>query len=585
MKKTALSMMLILLLLGSQMAISDQVLPAASSSSPVGTAITYQGLLQTGDGPVDDNCDFEFSLWDAAIGGAPVGAPQPAVNLPVVNGLFAVQLDFGSEAFTGEARWLETAVRCPAGSGDYTTMTPRQALNPVPYAMFSQDLRLPFSNWTDSALPGFEVENRGEGPAGRFSINNPESESHALKAHSNGSMAAFGAFASNEANAINAVVNGTGSALHLSIDNPGSNGSLINASTNGLGGGAFININNPESGHSALRASTNGTGSAGSFNSTGSGTTLSAHSTGSGNAFWGRVEGTGDLAFLQIDNPENTGSLINASTNGLGMGASIRIDNPENDYAALQASTNGSGKAIYGSAHGSATAVSGWSFGSGQAATFQSEGTGGALWLGIRNPENTGSVIDASTNGLGSGASIRIHNPENGHSAFHASTDGSGRAATFQNVGSGDGVGISSPPGTVGLSVVGGSKNAVIATSEGARLLYEEESSAAWFTDYGFGRLSGDSVFIAIDHLFAETVNLEEPYHVFLQAYGDAELYVSQRTVEGFEVRLRAGDPDVEFSYRLVATRRGYEGKRLERAPWADDDPNLYPASQEGDSR
>ena len=50
----------------------------------------------------------------------------------------------------------------------------------------------------------------------------------------------------------------------------------------------------------------------------------------------------------------------------------------------------------------------------------------------------------------------------------------------------------------------------------------------------------------------------------------------------GHEVRLvssdRAGDPEVEFSYRLVATRRGYEGKRLEHAAWADNDPNLYPA-------
>jgi len=43
-------------------------------------------------------------------------------------------------------------------------------------------------------------------------------------------------------------------------------------------------------------------------------------------------------------------------------------------------------------------------------------------------------------------------------------------------------------------------------------------------------------------------------------------------------VRLRAGDPGVEFSYRLVAARRGYEDKRLEPAAWADDDPNLYPA-------
>lgn len=33
---------------------------------------------------------------------------------------------------------------------------------------------------------------------------------------------------------------------------------------------------------------------------------------------------------------------------------------------------------------------------------------------------------------------------------------------------------------------------------------------------------------------------------------------------------LKDGDPNAEFSYRIVAKRLGFEGKRLERAPWAD---------------
>jgi hypothetical protein len=71
-------------------------------------------------------------------------------------------------------------------------------------------------------------------------------------------------------------------------------------------------------------------------------------------------------------------------------------------------------------------------------------------------------------------------------------------------------------------------------------------------------------------------VNLEEPYHVFLEEYGGADLYVTNRTAESFEVRVQSGEPNVEFSYRLVAKRLGMEGERLERAPRADDDPNLY---------
>ena len=41
--------------------------------------------------------------------------------------------------------------------------------------------------------------------------------------------------------------------------------------------------------------------------------------------------------------------------------------------------------------------------------------------------------------------------------------------------------------------------------------------------------------------------------------------------------RVLQGDGNVEFSYRLMAKRLGYESAMLERAPWADDDPNLYP--------
>lgn len=141
----------------------------------------------------------------------------------------------------------------------------------------------------------------------------------------------------------------------------------------------------------------------------------------------------------------------------------------------------------------------------------------------------------------------------------------------------GNGVLVSVPGNRTGLSVTGGSKSALVATNDGARSLYCEEASEVWFADYGFGRLEGGLAVIAIDPVFAQTVNLAEPYHVFLQAYGDADLYIASRNTESFQVRLREGDPTVEFSYRLVAKRRGFEEKRLERAPWADNDANLFP--------
>jgi hypothetical protein len=50
---------------------------------------------------------------------------------------------FGGSAFNGETRWLETAVRCPAGSGEYITLTPRQPLDAAPLANYA--LRAPWN--------------------------------------------------------------------------------------------------------------------------------------------------------------------------------------------------------------------------------------------------------------------------------------------------------------------------------------------------------------------------------------------------------------------------------------------------------
>ncbi len=55
----------------------------------------------------------------------------------MTNGLFTVSLDFGSSAFAGDARWLEISVRCPGGSGSYTTLSPRQDITGTPYALYS----------------------------------------------------------------------------------------------------------------------------------------------------------------------------------------------------------------------------------------------------------------------------------------------------------------------------------------------------------------------------------------------------------------------------------------------------------------
>ncbi len=130
---------LLVLLMSASLAIAQMQAPLSTlAQTPLGTAFTYQGHLNSGGGAVNGTCDFQFGLWDAGVNGAQIGSTQTVSSVTVANGLFIVQLDFGSSAFTGDARWLEIAVRCPAGSGTYTTLTPRQSLTAAPYALYSR---------------------------------------------------------------------------------------------------------------------------------------------------------------------------------------------------------------------------------------------------------------------------------------------------------------------------------------------------------------------------------------------------------------------------------------------------------------
>lgn len=97
---------------------------AALASAPINSTFTYQGQLRSNGNAVNGQCDFQFGLWDAVSAGIQVGITQTLSAVNVVNGLFTVSLDFGANAFTGNARWLSIAVRCPIGDA-YTTRTSR----------------------------------------------------------------------------------------------------------------------------------------------------------------------------------------------------------------------------------------------------------------------------------------------------------------------------------------------------------------------------------------------------------------------------------------------------------------------------
>jgi len=120
----------------------------SSSVFAAGNEFTYQGRLLLSGAPVDDLCDFRFRLYDAASNGAQVGAQLTAANVNVADGVVTVDLDFGPGIFTGAGRWLEIDVRCPAGAGAYTTLSPRQPITAAPYALKSLGNTM---SWMDAA--------------------------------------------------------------------------------------------------------------------------------------------------------------------------------------------------------------------------------------------------------------------------------------------------------------------------------------------------------------------------------------------------------------------------------------------------
>jgi len=90
------------------------------------TAFTYQGRLQDGGLPAEGRFDLSFELFDAPSGGTSLGQVD-RFDVPIRQGAFAAELDFGFSVHAGDPLWLEIQVR-PAGDGAYTPLDPRHRL-------------------------------------------------------------------------------------------------------------------------------------------------------------------------------------------------------------------------------------------------------------------------------------------------------------------------------------------------------------------------------------------------------------------------------------------------------------------------
>ena len=103
-----------------------------------GTAFTYQGRIYDGTNLANGQYDLRFSVFSLVSGGSKLAGP--VTNSPVVvsNGLFTTAIDFGGSVFDGQTCWLEIAARSNGTAVAYSVLTPRQAINPTPYAIYAE---------------------------------------------------------------------------------------------------------------------------------------------------------------------------------------------------------------------------------------------------------------------------------------------------------------------------------------------------------------------------------------------------------------------------------------------------------------
>jgi hypothetical protein len=104
------------------------LIPAVSWAGTPDTAFTYQGELRENGDLASGPFGMEFSLWDSLAGGGQHGGAIAIANVPVTDGRFTVELDFGAEAFDNSARWLQVVV-------EGTALSPRQPITRAPYAL------------------------------------------------------------------------------------------------------------------------------------------------------------------------------------------------------------------------------------------------------------------------------------------------------------------------------------------------------------------------------------------------------------------------------------------------------------------
>jgi hypothetical protein len=120
-------------------------------------SINYQGRLTNMGANPNSSYDFQFTVFNAVTDGASTTPTVTMSNVPVTNGIFSVNLNFGSALWGNEhGRFLEISVRQSGANPNdpFTKLSPRQTITHAPFAINSQ-----YAARADYAAKAFTAEN------------------------------------------------------------------------------------------------------------------------------------------------------------------------------------------------------------------------------------------------------------------------------------------------------------------------------------------------------------------------------------------------------------------------------------------
>ncbi|MBD7984399.1 phage tail protein [Sporosarcina sp. Sa2YVA2] len=171
---------------------------------------------------------------------------------------------------------------------------------------------------------------------------------------------------------------------------------------------------------------------------------------------------------------------------------------------------------------------------------------------------NANGKVSINPEGWNNDATIRF----NSGSADFIISAYNNRAVMTSNGGELEIWALSGGVGIRGNLDVQGAKNASVPTSHGRVNVSAYETAEYYFGDIGRGQVANGECVIHIDSLFAETVNTDIQYEVFLTPYGPGQIYVEPDSLQSDRFTVK-GD-NIPFAYEIKAKRKGYEDVRLE---------------------